>query len=152
MRNLKIEELFLGAYVCVFRDGMMSAPMRVTDIRGDGCVILEGVEGIVSVSLRDICPVQMDEGVMRGFRFHPTKGDNVWMKQRGDIRLTVALKWKGGIQQCRRCAISGRTACWNEEIRYVHELQRWWNDRVYFPFDVEMELEWKGVPEKIEEL
>lgn len=149
MRNLKVEELFLGAYVCVFRDGGVSHPMRVTDIKGDGSIVLEDVGG---VRLGDVCPVQIDSRVMQGFRFHPTKGDNVWMKQRGDIRLTVALRWRGGVEECRRCAISGRTACWNEEIRYVHELQRWWNDRVYFPFDMDMELEWKGVRPVIEEL
>lgn len=148
MRNLKIEELFVGAWVGIYDDGAVSGPLRVTNI-GDGTVVLNGG---MQASLGILCAVPIDEEVMRGFRFYPTKGDNVWMKQRGDIRLTVALRWRGGVQQCRRCAVSGRIACWNEEIRYVHELQRWWNDRVYFPFDMDLDLEWKGVPEKMEEL
>ena len=155
MRNLKIEELFVGAYVqkLIEAPGRFTKPMLVGSISDNEIATIDSDGVIVGGSeLGQVFPIPIDERVLEGFRFVKVKGDNVWMKAFGDIRLTVGLRWSGGVQICRRCAISGRIACWNEEIRYIHELQRWWNDRVYFPYDVPMELKWRGAREKKEEL
>ena len=156
MRNLKIEELFMGALVAqVNRQG---EPDKVIALHSylDLPVVVQSLGGAFggqpsASSLENVCPLQIDEKLLRGFGFRRTKGDNVWVKQIADMRLTIGLRWKAGVQIARRCAISGRITCWNEEIRYLHELQRWWNDRVYFPFDIPLELKWRGVIEEIEE-
>jgi len=155
MRNLKIEELYAGSYVqMLFLDSVsFASPMLVAKVCKDGKVLLERMDNTsFETDIKNICPIPIDERVLEGFGFVKVKGDNVWMKAFGNIRLTVGLRWSGGVQICRRCAISGRIACWNEEIRYIHELQRWWNDRVFFPYDVPMELKWRGIREKKEEL
>lgn len=155
MRNLRVEELFVGAFVQKFASApcVFTNPLVVDSISGDGNVITISDDGVVEgCSLDQVFPIHIDERSLSGFGFVKVKGDNVWMKAFGDIRLTVGLRWSGGVQICRRCAISGRIACWNEEIRYLHELQRWWNDRVFFPYDVRMELKWIGAREKKDEL
>lgn len=153
MRNIKIEELFYGAWVNDNLKGL--EPKIINGIENDrfvsvkvDCFLTENM----TRPLEEVYPLQINEKLLRGFGFRKAKGDNVWLKQVADMRLTIGLRWKSGIQICRRCAISGRITCWNEEIRYLHELQRWWNDRVYFPFGVPLELEWKGIKEEIEEL
>ncbi len=152
MRNLKIEELFAGAWVNDSFGGL--EPKAISDIFSDGYVAVD-IKAFYDLSTRKldkIYPLQINEKLLRGFGFRKAKGDNVWLKQVADMRLTIGLRWKAGVQIARRCAISGRITCWNEEIRYLHELQRWWNDRVYFPYDVPLKLDWKGVSEKVEEL
>lgn len=146
MRNLKIEEMFAGAWVQQFSigDGAVSLPLRVFGVNGDGSLMLEtdGTEPF-QCFLGKVYPMPIDERSLSGFGFVRTKGDNVWLRVVGDVRLTVALRMRGGVEECRRCAISGKIACWNEEIRYVHELQRWWNDRVLFPYNISLELRWR---------
>lgn len=151
MRNLKVEELFFGAWVNN-KLGVVN-PTCVIGIDGSNTVSLDAEDYIGVPSLIDnVYPLQINEDLLRGFGFKKTKGDNVWVKHVADMRLTIGLRWKAGVQIARRCAISGKITCWNEEIRYMHELQRWWNDRVYFPYDVPLKLDWKGVSEKVEEL
>ena len=157
MRNLKLEELFIGAWVQQFMEipKRFSCPMQISGIFDGGSLYLnfDGNEGDpFDAELKEVFPLQINENLLRGFGFKKTKGDNVWVKQIADMRLTIGLRWKAGVQIARRCAISGKITCWNEEIRYMHELQRWWNDRVYFPYDVPLKLDWKGVSEKVEEL
>lgn len=94
-------------------------------------------------NVKDIYGVPINEVILHDFGFVPTKGDNVWLMKVRDFRLTVALKWQGGEQICRRAAISGRTNCWNEELLYVHELQRWWVDKVLLPFSVPLVLKYQ---------
>lgn len=150
MRNLRIDELFIGAWVRRWTDApqRLSCPMYVSGIFEDGLLHLDmsGNDGNpFDAKLEELCPIQMDEETLHGFGFvRVSKGENVWMKSVLDIRLTVSLRQRHGRQECRRAAISGRFACWNEEIRYVHELQRWWQDKVLLPYGVELRLQWNG--------
>lgn len=159
MRNLRIDELFIGAWVRRFStDGCtLSAPMRVCGLSARGRVQIETADDedamVINAPVEELCPVQMDEDSMRGFGFvRVPKGENVWMTSVRDIRLTVSLRQKFGRQECRRAAISGRFACWNEEIRYVHELQAWWRDKVLMPYGLELCLSWRGGVKEREEL
>lgn len=154
MRNLRIEELSIGAWVQRFLidEGYTTSPLMVSHIDIDGYVWAVGKDGEVKATVSGFSPIPIDERILEGFGFVRTKGDDVWLKRAADMRLTVALRYRGGVQQCRRCAISGKIACWNEEIRYLHELQRWWNDRVLFPFGISLDMEWRGIKEKKEEL
>lgn len=158
MRNLRIEELFVGAWVQRFlpQANRFTEPLYVHGIYADGGLYLnvEGNPGDpLDSRVEEVCPIVMDERSMRGFGFvRVAKGENVWMRSFGDIRLTVSLRYRHGAQECRRAAISGRFACWNEEIRYVHELQRWWTDKVLLPYGVPMDLEWRGVKDESEEV
>ena len=156
MRNLRIDELSVGSWVQLFHVDRFSEPMRVTGIYGGGSLYLEleRHEGEpFDAMVSDVCPVMMDERSMRGFGFvRVAKGENVWMKSAGDIRLTVSLRYRNGVQECRRAAISGRFACWNEEIRYIHELQRWWTDKVLLPYGVALDMHWNGVMKEKEEI
>lgn len=139
---MRIEELIYGAWVCR-ADDARHMPLRIEGLEYNGTLHLRDIAGDrVEVSLRDVAPVVINSDMLQRFGFVPTKGNNVWMRQIGDIRLTVALKSRHGEEYSRRCAISGKIACWNEEIRAVHELQRWWNDKVYFPFDIPLEMKW----------
>ena len=151
MRNLKIEELFAGAWVRQFTNHFEPLVVVGLHTQMELPVMLQGEKEYFASSLENVCPLQINEKLLRGFGFRKAKGDNVWLKQVADMRLTIGLRWKAGVQIARRCAISGKITCWNEEIRYLHELQRWWNDRVYFPFDIPLELKWRGVTEEIEE-
>lgn len=158
MRNLRIEELFAGAWVRRWVDVPMvlSSPMFVYALFGDGGLYLDvdGNDGDPFEAMIDeVCPITMDEDSLRGFGFvRVPRGDNVWMMSVGDIRLTISLRQIHGHQQCRRAAISGRFACWNEEIRYIHELQSWWRDRVLLPYGVELPLKWNGNCKEEEEI
>lgn len=154
MRNLRLEELFIGAWVRRLRrlpDGF-SSPMYVCGLFSNGKMYLDVDENRgdpFDADLKELCPIPMDEDIMRGFGFaKAAKGDNVWMKAVGDLRLTVSLRQRHGAVECRRAAISGRFACWNEEIRYIHELQRWWTEKVLLPYGVELDLEWKEMKER----
>lgn len=155
MRNLKIEELFTGAWVQQFRveNNAVTVPLLVFGVSKDGRILLEteGVEPFDG-SLENVYPIPIDSRTLEGFGFVRTKGENVWLKVSEDMRITVALRLRGGVEECRRCAITGKIACWNEEIRYIHELQRWWNDRVLFPYNVSLDLTWRGIRKKREEL
>ncbi len=152
MRNLKVEELFVGALVSQLDRHQEPLKVAGLHIKFELPVVLDDGRLLFSSLVENVCPLQINEKLLRGFGFRKAKGDNVWLKQVADMRLTIGLRWKAGVQIARRCAISGKVACWNEEIRYMHELQRWWNDRVYFPFDIPLELKWRGVTEEIEEL
>lgn len=154
MRNLRLEELFLGAWVRRFSADTLSAPKRVYGLSNSGRVRLEAVgddDVTDEFPVEELCPVQMDEDSLRGFGFvKVAKGENVWMKAVVDLRLTISLRQKFGHQECRRAAISGRFACWNEEIRYVHELQSWWRDKVLLPYGLSLDLSWGEYKEKEE--
>lgn len=126
-----IEELFVGAWV-LYGGG----PVRVVSVGGERIGLSGGADAVLS----DVRPLPITSAVLCGFGFRQAKGDNVWLRNVGDMRLTVGLRVHHGVEECRRCAIGGRIVCWNEEIRYVHELQRWWIDRVYKPFGVFLEL------------
>jgi len=136
-----IEELFVGAWVLA--DGDVE-PCRVLGYDGAAvtCLCADGVRRRILLS--DLRPFAVTSSVLRGFGFREAKGDNVWLMGAGDMRLTVGLRMRYGVEECRRCAIGGRIVCWNEEVRSVHELQRWWNERVYFPFGVSLDLVWHG--------
>ena len=140
----------MGAWVQRFIPSIegFSEPLYVYGLYDGGSLNLNvaGNPGdALDARVEEICPIPMDEHSMRGFGFvRVAKGENVWMKSVGDIRLTVSLRFSHGTQECRRAAISGRFACWNEEIRYVHELQSWWRDKVLLPYGVELDLEWRG--------
>ena len=93
-------------------------------------------------ALDELRGLPLNSDTVAGFGFEQGRG-NVWVMEFGDIRLTVSLKpMKGGLP-CRRVAISGRFSCWNEEIRYVHELQRWWVDKVLLPYGLSLDLKWR---------
>ena len=156
MRNLRLEELFIGAWVRQWRklpDGL-SCPMYVCGLFSNGKMYLDIDDNDgdpFDADVKDTCPIPMDEHIMRGFGFvKVAKGENVWMKSIGDLRLTVSLRQRHGAMECRRAAISGRFACWNEEIRYIHELQSWWRDKVLLPYGVDLNLEWRERKEKEE--
>lgn len=155
MRNIKKEEVFVGACVRIFdaEKASLSVPMFVHGITGE-VVAVKTFDGLTDndYMLSKVVAITIDETILKGFGFKRAKGDNVWLKQIADMRITVALRWRGGVQECRRCAISGKITCWNEEIRYLHELQRWWNDRVYFPYNIPLIMKWRGVTEETEEL
>lgn len=136
---MRIEELIYGAWV-LLKDDEMRDPVRVRDIVSDGTLYVERDGVRIETTLDGIIPLPIESVILQRFGFREAKGDNVWMKQVSDMRLTIGLRHKHGVEQARRCAISGRIACWNEEIRFVHELQRWWNDRVYFVFDIPLRL------------
>lgn len=162
MRNLKLDELFIGAWVksiVPVPEGepmLLSEPEYVSGIFEGGGLYLnfDGNEGDpFDCRVDEVAPVQMDEESLSGFGFvRVAKGENVWMKSIGDVRLTISLRQRHGHQECRRAAISGRFACWNEEIRYIHELQSWWRDKVLLPYGVGLKLEWKGKGKVKEEL
>lgn len=148
MRKLRIEELFIGAWVQerIAVANRLAPPMYVSGVfeGGDMYLDIEGNEGDpLDANVQDIFGLPINEKVLRSFGFVPTKGDNVWLMKVRDFRLTVALKWQNGEQIARRVAISGRTNCWNEELRCIHELQRWWVDKVLLPFSVPLLLSYQ---------
>lgn len=140
---MRIEELIYGGWVLLAGE-VGGDPVRVRDIVSDGTLYVERDGERIETTLDGIIPLPIDSVILQRFGFREAKGDNVWMKQVSDMRLTIGLRHKHGVEQARRCAISGRIACWNEEIRFVHELQRWWNDRVYFVFDIPLRLSLHG--------
>lgn len=135
---MRREEIIYGAWVRIKDDG---GPVQVISFDEENVAVV-GDGDIRATRIEDLRPLEIGSQLLEGFGFRRAKGDNVWMRQAGDMRLTVALRMRHGKEECRRCAISGKIACWNEEIRSIHELQRWWNDRVYFVFDIPLELEW----------
>lgn len=141
MRSLYVDELFVGAWVRT-NDGAG----RICGISGGDKLpvcIGGGVSEPVMCGYGDISPLHIDDKVLESFGFFRTKGENVWKTRVGDFSLTVGLRLRHGVMECRRCAFTGRTSNWNEEIRYVHELQRWWTDKVLIPFGVELDLRMK---------
>lgn len=139
---MRREEMIYGAWVRM-RDDVSGTPAMVVSFE-DEAVDLACAGDMYPAALGDLEPLWLDSAMLEGFGFRRAKGDNVWFVTSGDMRLTVALRMRHGREECRRCAISGKIACWNEEIRFVHELQRWWNERVLFPFDIPLNLEWHG--------
>lgn len=135
---MRKEEIIYGAWVRIKDDG---SPVQVISFDEENVAVV-GDGDIRATRIEDLRPLEIGSQLLEGFGFRRAKGDNVWMRQAGDMRLTVSLRMRFGVEECRRCAISGKIACWNEEIRFMHELQRWWNDRVYFVFDIPLELEW----------
>lgn len=140
MRSLKIEEVFVGMWVCRHDE-----PYLVKCITHEK-LMLESLVGKTSeVRLRDVQPLDINENVLSSFGFVEDTGRKVWIKKIGDIRLIVGLKQVYGNVQCRRVSFGGGLVSgWNEEIRYVHELQRWWVDKVLLPYGAELKLEWYG--------
>lgn len=151
MRKLRLEEVFVGAWVHQYRaiPKQFSPPMKVTGVFGDGDLYLEvspeqgdPFDG----SLSDTFGLPIDDEVLEGFGFVEDTGRKVWIKMIGTIRLIVGLKEVYGRTECRRVSFGGGLVQgWNEEIRCVHEMQRWWVDKVLLPFGIPLDLEWKGV-------
>ena len=157
MRNLNLEELFIGAWVKRFipEQKRFTCPMYISGLFWNDTMYLETNPEYepIDAELKEIYPITMDEESLRGFGFVKVpRGENVWMKSVKDIRLTISLRQKHGALECRRAAISGRFACWNEEIRYIHELQSWWRDKVLLPYGLALNLEWNDSVEQKEEL
>jgi len=142
MRSLYVDELFVGAWVRT----SLGAGRICSVSAGDEIPICigGGVSEPVMFGYGEIAPLHIDDRILEGFGFFRTKGDNVWKTRVGDFSLTVGLRPRHGVMECRRCAFTGRTSNWNEDIRYVHELQRWWTDKVLIPFGVCLSLEWRG--------
>lgn len=140
MRKLTIGELFVGAWV----QTPVPASMKVCGLWGDGDIALDDGDYAVSASVDDVSGLSINEDVLSGFGFFRSRRDkDVWVLQVGDFKLTCSLRWKYGVQECRRCSFVGRASNWNEDIRYVHELQRWWTDKVTIPYGVVLELKMK---------
>lgn len=135
---MRIEEMFVGAYVMEYpREGAM-VPMRVSGICPGGIVML----GDASSSMDVVSAIPIDGDLLRGMGFARAYATDVWVMMVRDIRLTVSLRQRHGAVNCRRVAVTGRVTCWSEDIRYLHELQRWWVDRVLLPYGVPLDLEW----------
>lgn len=149
LRKLKVEELFVGAWVQerLFTD-RFSPPMFVYAVwrNGDLYLNIDENEGDPFETHADnIYGLPLDDGVLEGFGFRKSRDENVWRKDIADVHLTVSLRWRHGAQECRRVAIGGRFTCWNEEIRCVHELQRWWNEKMLLPHGMALDLRWVGI-------
>lgn len=148
MKELMIEELFAGAWVGM-RDEKPGVPhmMQVYGLWKDGDLFMASDEDEHEPSLsniHDVCGLCIDEDVLSGFGFVLSRKDkDVWVLNVGDFKLTCSLRWHHGIRECRRCSFSGRASNWNEDIRCVHELQRWWTDKVAIPYGVRLELKLK---------
>lgn len=153
MRKVRLEELFIGAWVREYVSApcKFSVPMCVRGV-DDGGDLRLGYPGgdSFSASIANVYGIPIDEDVMKGFGFVQTRGDNVWLRIIGDVRLTVSLRQRHGAVHCRRVAVSGRVACWNEEIRYMHELQRWWVDKVLLPCNIPLAVMWAPREEREE--
>ena len=138
MRHLELKELFIGAWVQWPAEA--SAPWSVDYLDGEGSV---GFGHGKYCKVEELLGLPINADVLRHFGFTQGRGD-VWVMEFGDIRLTVSVRPMRGGLPCRRVAISGRFSCWNEEIRHVHELQRWWVDKVLLPYGLSLDLKWKG--------
>lgn len=150
MKRLESAELFIGAWVVRhLDDGHYSSPHRVYGIWENGDCSLLGGDAVERVSLGELGAIPINASTLLGFGFEKARGNDVYLLTVGAMRMTVSLRWKHGEQQCRRVALTGKTTCWNEEIRYVHELQRWWVDRVLLPFGIPLVLEWHGNEEEV---
>lgn len=137
MRRLKLEELFVGAYVYTYPSEVGVVPMMVKGIYPDSSVLLD--DG-VKYTLDVIAGVRICGNVLRHMGFVKARGEDVFLMMARDVRLTVSLRQRHGDVCCRRVAVTGRVTCWNEEIRYVHELQRWWIDRVLLSIGIPLPL------------
>lgn len=150
MRKLKLEEVFVGAWVHQYNAASerFTPPMKVAGVFGCGDLHLEidkeqgdPFEG----TLEDTFGLPIDDRVLEGFGFVEDTGRKVWIKKIGSVRLIVGLKEEHGRVVCRRVSFGGGLVQgWNEEIRYVHEIQRWWVDKVLLSFGISLDLEWKG--------
>lgn len=150
MRRLRLEELFVGAYVCVYPCEGDVVPMRVCGIYPDGSILLDSGE---KCRLDVISGVKIGGNVLRHMGFVKARGEDVFLMMARDVRLTVSLRQRHGDVCCRRVAVTGRVTCWNEEIRYVHELQRWWIDRVLLSVGVPLDISYNpDVEQEREEL
>lgn len=140
MRKLEIDELFVGAWV-----QSSVSPMKVYGVLADGDVILDSGSGLpVKACIDEVSGLCICDEVLGRFGFvRSRKDDNVWVLRAGDFKLTCSMKWRHGVRECRRVSFVGCASNWNEDIRYVHELQRWWTDKVKVPYGVRLELELK---------
>lgn len=134
MRGLILDELFIGAVVrrCVsvvgtyvlYRVCSLSEDVGIVGI----CPLGGGV--VIDVPLSELYGVPIDDVFLRAHGFVASHKEHVWLYMSSGVRLTVSLRQRHGEVFCRRVALGGVVTCWNEDIRYVHELQRWWCDRV----------------------
>lgn len=147
MRKLKLEELFLGMWVRQWHEipGKYSPPMKVVGIFGDGDMYLEidkeqgdPFDG----NLSDTVALPIDAETLEGFGFEQENSKDVWTyKVRDDIKLIVKLREKFGKTECWRVSFGGgKVQGWNEDIRYFHELQRWFIDKITLPWGIPLEL------------
>lgn len=142
MRHLEKEELFIGAWVNV---PDTDKPSCVIAIDFNGKFYCQAIDGLTSMcNLEDLRGVPINAFSLENFGFALGR-NNVWFMEFADVRLTASLREMRGGLPCRRVAVSGRYNCWNEEIRYVHELQRWWADKILLPYGMRLDLTWKEV-------
>lgn len=139
MRTVYFDELSVGFWVCYSGEPCCF----VVRLGGVYLRFLDGRElPYVDIDVSLLSGWLIDDVVLRRFGFVPAKGENVWLLCVGDVRLTVSLRLRGGRFQCRRCALGGCvTGTWNEDIRFVHELQRWWVDKVLVHRGLSLDLE-----------
>ena len=139
MRGLLLEELFCGALVRrVLSPSCVDGPWRVVSLSCDGTLFLSSLCGGDSVRshIAEVCGVGMDGVLLSSLGFVRSHKERVWYAGIDGIRLVVSLRQRHGEESCRRIAVSGKVSCWNEHVRYVHELQRWWVEKVHLPYGV----------------
>lgn len=157
MRDLRTEELFIGAWVRVWLSDQkeMSRPMMVTGIMSDDDGVLVYISGDgshLSSRLENVKPLMITSQTLRDFGFKKTGTRGVFAYNVDGVRLTVAIRPTFEGECCRRCAISGRFNSWNEEIRCIHELQGWLFDKVGLPYSIKIPFEWHDSGPEREEL
>lgn len=135
MRKILLEEVFIGACVRVFQSSSsVLSPLRVIGINSGGLLTLKPLfvdvgDSVITSSVDAVYGVPIDADLLRRLGFVEAYRDNVWFYLVGGIRLTASLRQRHGAVECRRVAMTGDVCCWNEDIRYLHELQRWWTDK-----------------------
>ena len=146
MRKLKVEELFLGMWVQQWHEipCRFSPPMQVTGIFGDGDMYLEidkeqgdPFEG----NLSDTFGLPIEPKMLELFGFK-SEGKGVYiLTVRDDVKVIVKVRDRYGKMECWRVSFGGgKVQGWNEDIRYFHELQRWFFDKVTLPWGIGLEL------------
>lgn len=141
MNTIKIEEIFFGMHV--MHCGVPSVVMGMCgDLSRNGVVFLG--EECAKANLSDISPMPIDESSLKHFGFTTDDG-KVWKKRVcDDVTIIVKIRVLYGRSECWRVSFGGGLVTgWNEDIRSVHELQRWFNDKVTFHYGITLELEWR---------
>lgn len=135
MRGLFKEELSVGSWL-VYVD----EPCYVR--LGLGGVSLSCGIDFSAIDWSCVFGLPIDAVLLERFGFvRCSRGDNVWLLERLGVRLTVSLRMRGGRFECKRCALGGVVvSTWNEDIRYVHELQRWWVEKVLVRHGISLDL------------
>lgn len=146
MRGILLDELSIGSLVRRAVGTSIDGPWVVVGIGGDGVLSLEPLCGgdVVCCHVGSVygIPLEGDLLYSLGFRraWKERAGDRVWYGLCGGVRLTVSLRQRHGQEFCRRVALGGRVSCWHEGLLCLHELQRWWVDRVLLPYGIPLVL------------